>query len=102
GIVVQYRASADPDDQPDGGGGEEFDDGEVPGVGEDGVGPCLLVLGVDVGEVGKGAALAVEELHDRHAGDIFLREGVDLRGGGALAAVAFAYAGAEDARRDQN
>ena len=48
-------------------GEQEFDAGIVPGVGEDGVCPGALVLGVDGGEVGEGAPLAVEELHDGHA-----------------------------------
>ena len=90
-------AAAEPDDQSDGGGAEEFDDRVVQRVGEDGVGPGLLVLGVDGGEVVEGALLAVEELHDGHAGDVLLGEGVDLRGGGALAAVAVADVAAEDA-----
>ncbi len=52
----------------------------------------------------KARLLAVEELHDGHAGDVLLREGVDLGGGGALAAVAVAdvraeeLGGVEDAR----
>ena len=90
GGVVQHGLATAPEDEGDGGGGEEFDDGIVPGVGEDGVGPGALVLGIDGGEVVEGAALAVEELDDGHAGDVLLGEGVDLGGGGALAAVAVA------------
>ena len=86
----------------DGGGGEEFDDGIVPGVGEDGVGPGALVFGVDGGEGVEGAALAVEELDDGHARDVLLGEGVDLGGGGALAAVAVADLGAEDVGDEEN
>ncbi len=96
--VAEDGFAATPDDQSDGGGAEEFDDGVVERVGEDGVGPGLLVFGVDGGEVVEGAALAVEELHDGHAGDVLLREGVDAGGGGALAAVAVADVAAEDAR----
>ena len=102
GGVVQDGGAAAPEDEGDGGGAEEFDDGVVPGVGEDGVGPGLLVLGVDGGEVVEGAALAVEELHDGHAGDVLLREGVDLCGGGALAAVAVADLRAEDAGDEED
>ena len=63
--VAQNGVAATPDDERDGGGAEELDDGIVERVGEDGVGPGLFVLGVDGGEVVEGAALAVEELHDR-------------------------------------
>ena len=49
---------------------------------------AVFVFEVDGGEVGEGAALAVEELHDAHAGDVLLGEGVDAGGGGALGAVA--------------
>ena len=58
---------------------------------------AFLFSGVDRGEVVEGAALAVEELHDGHAGDVLLREGVDAGDGGALAAVAVADVLAEDA-----
>ena len=50
----------------------------------------------------KARSLAVEELHDRHAGDVLLGEGVDLGGGGALAAVAVAHVGAEDAGDEED
>ena len=58
---------------------------------------ACLVLGVDGGVVVEGAALAVEELHDRHAGDVLLGEGVDAGSGVALAAIAVADVAAEDA-----
>ena len=63
--VAKHGVAAEPDDERDGGGAQELDDGVVECVGEDGVGPGLLVLGVDGGVVVEGAALAVEELHDR-------------------------------------
>ncbi len=94
--------AAAPDDEGDGEGGEELDDGVVEGVGEDGVGPGVLVFDVDGGEVVEGTALAVEELHDAHAGDVLLGEGVDAGGGGALAAVADADEPAEDAGGDDD
>ena len=102
GVVVQDGFAAAPEDKADGGGREEFHDRVVPGVGEDGVGPGAFVFGVDGGEVGEGAALAVEELDDRHSGDVLLGEGVDAGGGGALAAVAVADLGAEDAGDEEN
>ena len=94
---MESRDAAAPDHEGDRGRAEELNDRVVERVGEDGVGPGLFVFGVDGGEVVEGAALAVEELHDGHAGDVLLREGVDLRGGGSLAAVAVANVAAEDA-----
>jgi hypothetical protein len=87
---VDDGEAADADDAGDGEVAEEFDDGVIERVGEDSVGPGGLVLHVDGGEVVEGALFAVEELHDAHAGDVLLREGVDLCGGGALAAIAVA------------
>ncbi len=95
--VAEDGVASEPDNEGDGGGAEEFDDGIVEGVGEDGVSPRLFVLSVDGGVVVEGAALAVEELHDRHPGDVLLREGVDAGGCMALAAVAVANVAAEDA-----
>ena len=96
GGVVEDGGATAPEDEGDGGGAEELDDGVVEGVGEDGVGPGLLVLVVDGGEVVEGAALAVEELYDGHAGDVLLGEGVDAGGGESLAAVGVADVAAED------
>ena len=101
-LGVEDADAAAPDDESDGGGTEELDDGIVERVGEDCVGPGLLVLGVDGGEGVEGAAFAIEELHYGHAGDVLLREGVDARGGGALAAVAVAYVAAEDAGDEED
>src|SRR5665213_262571 len=93
---MQDGDAAAPDDQGDGDGAEELDDRIVEGVGEDGVGPGQLVFVVDGGEVVEGALLAVEELHDGHAGDVLLGGGVDLCGGRALAAIAVADVVAEE------
>ncbi len=54
--AVQDGDAAAPDDEGDGDGAEELDDRVVEGVGEDGVGPGVLVLAVDGGEVVEGAA----------------------------------------------
>src|ERR1035437_6255474 len=102
GRVVNDCGAASPEDQGDGAGTEEFDDGVVPCVGEDGVSPGLLVLGVDGGEVVEGAALSVEELDYRHPRHILLRKGVDLCRGGTLATVALADLCAEDARDEED
>jgi hypothetical protein len=99
---VEDGDAAAPEDEGDGGGGEELDDRVVPGVGEDGVGPGAFVLGVDGGEGVEGALFAVEELDYRHPRDVFLGKGVDPGSGGALATVAVADAGAEDASDEEN
>src|ERR1700733_2515575 len=95
--VAQYSVATKPNDQGNGGGAEKFNDGVVEGIGEDGVGPGLFILGVDRGVIVEGALLTVEELHDRHARDILLGVGVDACGGMALAAVAVADVTTEDA-----
>ena len=102
GVAKDGDAAAEPDDERDGDGAEEFDDGVVERVGEDRVGPGDLVFGVDGCEVVEGALLAVEELHDGHAGDVLLGEGVDAGDGGAQAAVAVADVFAEDSRDEEN
>ena len=100
--VAEDGVATEPDNQRDGGRAEEFDDGIVERVGEDGVGPGLFVLGVDGRVVVEGTLLAVEELHDSHAGDVLLGEGVDAGGGVALAAIAVADVAAEDTGDIQN
>src|SRR3984885_15892143 len=100
--VAQYSIATKPDNQGNGGGAEKFNDGVVEGVGEDSVGPGMYVPGVDGRVVVEGALLAVEQLHDRHAGDILLRVGVDPCGGVALAAVAVTDVTTEDAGDVEN
>jgi len=46
--------------------------------------------------------LAIEELHDSHAGNVFLQEGVDPGDGGADVAVGVAHVMAEDEGHDEN
>ena len=100
--AAQHAATADPDDQGDGDGGEHLDRGIVEGVGEDCVFESDQVGAVDRFEVVEGALLPAEELHDAHAGDVLLGEGVDARDGGANAAVGVAHTVAEDARDEQD
>ncbi len=68
------------------------------GEGQDGVLVGLHVQAIELGELVAGLALAVEELHDAHAGDVLLQEGVDAGDGGADAAVGVAHAIAEHPR----
>ena len=57
---------------------------------------------IDGDELVMGARFAIEELHDAHAADVFLGKGVDLGDVGADAAVALADALAEDAGEEQD
>ena len=98
----QDAEAAAPDHQRDGDGTEKFDRGIVERVGEDRVFEGDHVLAVDRFKVLVGALLAIEELHHAHAADVFLREAVDARDGGAHAAVALAHVLAEDARDEQD
>jgi hypothetical protein len=77
--AAQDAASADPDDQRDGNGGEYFDRRIVERIGPDGVLECQHVGAVDGLEVVVGALLAIEELDHAHTGDVFLRKGIDAR-----------------------
>src|SRR6266446_1046740 len=71
-------------------------------VREDGIAPGEHVVLIALGEIGAGFLLAVEDLHDAHAGNIFLQEGVDLGDGGADVAVGVAHVVAEDEGDDQD
>src|ERR1039458_9879293 len=99
---MRHAETAAPNDERDGYRGKKVDRGVVKRVGEDRVFEGDHVLAVDVFKVLVGARLAVEELHYRHAGDVFLGEAVDARDGGTHAAVALAHVVAEDARDDEN
>ena len=79
----EHAEAAAPDDERDGDGGENFDGGVVERVGEDRVFERDHVQAVDGLEVVEGALLAIEELHNAHAADVFLGEAVDAGDGGA-------------------
>jgi len=57
---------------------------------------------IALGEFGAGFLLAIEELHDAHAGDVFLEERIDSGDGGADVAIGVAYVMTEDESDDQN
>ena len=100
--IAEHREAATPQHQRDGEGAEELDHRVVERVGKDGVGPRLLVFVIHLREVVEGARLAIEKLHDAHAGDVLLGEGIDLCGRGTLASIAAANGLAEDGGRDQD
>ena len=90
-VSVPERAdAADPEDERDGGDTEKFHGGIEEREGQDGVFVSQHVVAVALDEFLAGALLAVEDLHDAHAGDVFLQEGVDAGDGGADAAVGVA------------
>ena len=64
--------------------------------GQNGVLVGFHVHAVEVGELVAGFSLAVEKLHDAHAADVFLQEGVDARDGRADAAIGVADLVAEE------
>ena len=94
----QHAESAAPDHQRNGNHREQIDRRVVERVGKDRVFERDHVLAVDGFEVVEGALFAVEELHHRHAADVFLGKAVDARDGGAHAAIALAHRVAEEAR----
>ena len=81
---------------------QKFDGGVEEREGQDGVFVGLHVIAVALGEFLARALLAVEDLHDAHAADVFLQESVDARDGGANAAVGFAHEVAENIGHQQD
>jgi hypothetical protein len=85
---------------------EELDRWKEEREGQDGVLVGLHVQAVEVGELLARFFLVAEELHDAHAADVFLQEGVDARDGRADAAIGVADfvaekpGGYEDERHD--
>src|SRR5205085_1023639 len=60
------------------------------------------IVAITLGKVVHRLALAVEELHHAHARDVFLKEGVEARDGGADAAIGVANIFAKNQRDDQD
>ena len=100
--VVEDAIAAGPVDESDGENAENFDGGIEEREGEDGVAPCEHIVFVAAAEFGAGFLLAVEELHDAHAGDVFLQVGVDAGDSGADAAVGVANEFAEEISDDED
>ena len=81
-------------------GREDLDRGEVGGVVSDGPDVRIEVIAVQRIEPRRLAGFATEQLHHAHAGDAFLREGVDARKLAADLAVCDAHLLLEDAARE--
>src|SRR6266567_330325 len=82
--------AAGPKNQSNGGEAEKFDGGVKKSVSENSVAPGKHVVAIALLKFLDGFAFAVEELHDAHAGDVFLKESVDAGNGGADAAIGIA------------
>src|SRR5258707_5787536 len=88
--------STGPKDQRDGGEAEEFDSRIEESVSENRVAPGEHIVAIALLKLVHSFAFAVEELHDAHAGNVFLEECIDARDGRADAAIGVAYELAEN------
>src|SRR6266403_827191 len=93
---------AGPIDQGDGGEAEKFDRRIKKSVSENGIAPGEHIVAIAPLKFLHGLALAVEELHDAHTGNVFLEERVDAGDGRADAAIGIADEFAEDHGDDQD
>src|SRR5438552_14030791 len=98
----ENAVSAGPINQRNRGETEKLDRGIEESVSENGIAPGQHVVAIALLEFIHGLAFAVEELHDAHAGNVFLEESVDAGDGGADAAVGVAHELAEDHGYDQD
>src|SRR5260370_1095270 len=94
--------SAGPKDQGDGGEAKKFDGRVEEGVSEDGVAPGEHIVAIALFEFIHGFAFAIEELHNAHAGNVFLEEGVDAGDRGADRAIGIAAEFAENHGDDED
>ena len=99
---MQDAIATGPIDERDGGKAQKLHRGIEKRVGQNGVAPGEHIVAVALGEFVHGLALAIEKLHDAHARDVFLEEGVDACDGRADAAVGVANVVAKDQRDDQD
>src|SRR6266851_5823799 len=79
--------STGPKDQRDGGEAEEFDSRIEESVSENRVAPGEHIVAIALLKFLDGFAFAVEELHDAHSGNVFLKKSVDAGNGRADAAI---------------
>src|SRR5690348_12158186 len=100
--TMQNAIASIPENQGDRGIAQELDRRIKERVGQDGVAPRKHVVLIPLGEFILCFCFAVEKLHHAHARDIFLKEGVDARDGGADAAVRAANVFTENQRDDQD
>ncbi len=94
--AVEYAIAARPIDEGYREDAEDFHGWIKEREGEDGVAPCQHVVAIAAAKFGAGFLFAVEELHDAHAGNVFLEIGVDAGNGGTNAAVGVAHEQAEE------
>src|SRR5438477_12746464 len=98
----ENAVSAGPINQRNRGETEKLDRGIEESVSENSVAPGQHVVAIALLEFIHGLALAIEELHDAHAGDIFLEERVDAGNGCADAAIGVAHGLAENHNDDED
>src|SRR5216684_762515 len=94
--------STGPKDQGNSGEAEEFDGRIEESVSENRVAPGEHIVAIALLKFVHGFAFAVEELHDAHAGNVFLEECIDARDGRADAAIGVAYELAENHGDDED
>src|SRR3989442_1220032 len=81
------RRRARPINQGNGGEAEKFDRRIEESVGENGIAPSKHIVPIALLKFVHGFAFAVEELHDAHTGNVFLKKSVDAGNGRADAAI---------------
>ncbi len=94
--------SAGPIDQSDGGEAEKLDGRVEESVRENGVAPGEHIVAIALAKFVHGFLFAVKELHDAHAGNVFLEKGVDAGDGGSNAAIGVANELAENHGDDED
>src|SRR5215470_13555469 len=99
---LQYAHSASPVNQSDRRETQEFHRRIKQRVSKNSVAPGQHVFLVAFLEILHRFLLAIEELHNAHACDVFLQERVDAGDGRADAAIRIAHVFAENQRDDQN
>lgn len=72
--ACKHAVTACPVDEGNGGHAENFDGGIEERVREDGAAPSHHVFLIALGEFGASFHFAVKDLHDAHAGNVFLQE----------------------------
>ncbi len=98
GLELEARVE---DEGRQGAGGDELHHGEEHGVGEDGAQEGLEVVLVQALELGIAARLLGIHLHQAHAGDLLLEEGVDAGVAALGLPEGLARPAAEDLRGDE-
>ena len=101
-MLFEHAIAARPIDEGDREDAEDFDGGIKEREREDRVAPGQHVVAIAAAKFGAGFLFAVEELHDAHAGNVFLEIGVDAGDGGTYAAIGVAYEHAEEIGDDKD